>query len=247
MYRSTLIAAVCLIFAADVSAQNSPTGFTGPVIVTQGFATLKLRADQAWVSLTVDARAGKAVEARSRAAMQMTAVQTAIRAVGLPADAVKTSSFSLEPQSEESYGARVRVREYAVKNEIEIRVDNLDLLGEVLDAATAAKTSDTLSVSVSGLRFTVKNNNTADQDVLTMAVQDAMARAEAIAKGAGRTLGEIVRIEEQSIADAGGKIQITTRSGTNSPQFNQAVRVTTPIEPNHIDFRSAVLLTVAIR
>ena len=53
----------------------------------------------------------------------------------------------------QEYGAKMRVREYAVKNEIEVRVDNLDLLSEVLDAAGAVKTSDTLSISPNQIEF----------------------------------------------------------------------------------------------
>jgi uncharacterized protein YggE len=143
------------------------------------------------------------------------------------------------------------VREYSVKNEIEVRVDNLDLLSEVLDAAGAVKTSDTLSVSVAGLRFTVRNGTTADTDALTMAVKDAMTRATAMAVGAGRTLGEIVRIEEQPIAGTSPgnnkTVRIQTRSGTNAPQFTPPSRVDTPVEPNQIEFLAYVTLTIAVR
>lgn len=242
---------VCLNVSSAFAQQGQGNSSAPPVIVTSGMGSIKLKADQAWVSIAVDARAGKAVDARSRAATQMTAVQTAIKAVGIPVDALKTSGFSLEPQTEEEYGAKVRVREYSVKNEIEVRVDNLDLLGEVLDAAGAVKTSDTLSVSVAGLRFTVRNSATADKDALTMAVKDAMSRASAMAAGAGRTLGEIVRIEEQPLSgistDSNKSVRIQTRSGTNAPQFAPPSRVDTPVEPNQIEFLAYVTLTIAVR
>jgi len=242
---------LCLNVSVALAQQGQGNSSGPPVIVTSGMGAIKLKADQAWVSIAVDARAGKAVDARNRAAIQMTALQTAIKAVGIPADALKTSSFSLEPQTEEEYGAKVRVREYSAKNEIEVRVDNLDLLSEVLDAAGTVKTSDTLSVSVAGLRFAVRNGTTADKDALTMAVQDAMTRASAMAAGAGRALGEIVRIEEQSIAGTSSgnnkSVRIQTRSGTNAPQFAPPSRVDTPVEPNQIEFLAYVTLTIAVR
>jgi len=231
-------------------AQGPPSVNGTSVIVTQGIGSIKLRADQAWVSIAVEARAGKAVEARARAAAQMTAVQAAIRAVGLSNDALKTSTFSLQPQVEaDDYsGVKKRVKEYAVRNEIEVRVDNLDLLSEVLDAAGAVKTSDTLSVSIEGLRFGLKNSVTAEQDALRTAVEDAMARANAMARGAGRTVGDIVRIEESTLIETpNGQarlLRITTRSGTG-PQ--RPVAIDTPVEPNQIEFRSSVTLTAAIR
>lgn len=249
--QRVLTASAVLIFSSITSfAQSSVPPREPPVIVTQGVGVLRLQADVAWVSITVDARAGKAVDARNRAAMQMTAVQNAIRAVGIPAAAVKTSSFSLEPQVEEEYGAKIRVREYAVRNEIEVRVDNLDILTEVLDAAGSVKTSDTLSVSIAGLRFGLRNSIMAEQDALRMAVEDATARARAMASGAGRTLGEIVRIEEQPGPETPGaskQVRITTRSGTNSPQLTPPQRVDTPVEPNQIEFKALVSLRVEIR
>jgi uncharacterized protein YggE len=254
MYRVLMLPVVLLASGSVAWAQLPGPSNEGPVIVTQGIGTMKLQADQAWVSIAVEARAGKAVEARSRAATQMSAVQAAIRAVGLSADALKTSTFSLQPQVEaDDYsGAKKRVREYAVRNEIEVRVDNLDLLSEVLDAAGAVKTSDTLSVSIEGLRFGIRNPASAEQDALRMAVADAMARAGAMAGGAGRALGDIVRIEEQTTVDTLGSsvvsrgVRITTRSGTNSGG-GQRVAVDTPVEPNQIEFRSFVTLTAAIR
>jgi uncharacterized protein YggE len=258
MNRLVAVAAVVLAVVAGASAQAPATGNEASGIVTQGVGTLKLQADQAWVSIAVEARAGKAADARARAATQMNAVRTAIRGVGLPADALKTSTFSLEPQVEaDSYsGVRKRVREYAVRNEIEVRVDNLDLLSEVLDAAGTVKTSDTLSVSIEGLRFHLKNPAAAEQDALQMAVKDAMARAQSMASGAGRTLGGIVRIEEQFFTDAAGvpnmqtPVRIQTRTNTDGRGGGgqgQRATVDTPVEPNQIEFRSFVVLTASIR
>src|SRR6185295_16682679 len=128
----------------------------------------------------------KAVNARRQAATQMGLVQTAIKAVGLPTDGIKTTGFALQPHLEWD-GAKVRTREYAVRNEIEVRIDNLDLLGDVLDAAASVKTSGTLSVSITEMRFDMKNRAAAEQDAVRRAVQDAMARAQSMASGAGRT------------------------------------------------------------
>jgi uncharacterized protein YggE len=260
MYRLLAIALVLSIAVVALSAQAPPAPNVNneSVIVTQGLGSIKLPADRAWVSIGVEARAGKAVDARSRAATQMAAVQAAIRAVGLGADALKTSTFSLQPQMEadDFSDAKKRVREYAVRNEIEVRVDNLDILSEVLDAAGAVKTSGTLSVSIEGLRFDLRTPASAEQDALRMAVEDAMTRAQTMAKGAGRSLGPIVKIEELAVPDPEATlnmarpVKIITRSGTNGRGAGgggQSVAVDTPVEPNQIEFRALVNLTVAIR
>jgi uncharacterized protein YggE len=156
-------------------------------------------------------------------------------------------------------GAKVRTREYAVRNEIEVRIDSLDLLGDVLDAAASVKTSGSLSVSITEMRFDMKNRAAAEQDAVRRAVQDAMARAQSMAAGAGRTLGAIIRIEEQRNLDSPRQIPIplgrnplsmanaTAGRGASAGQLNQAAApANTPIEPNQIEIRSHVSVTVAI-
>jgi hypothetical protein len=70
-----------------------------------------------------------------------------------------------------------------------------------------------------------------------------------MAMGAGRSLGEVIRIEELPLPEAPGakQVRIVTRSGTNSPQFTPPQRVDTPVEPNQIEFRALVTLRVGIR
>jgi uncharacterized protein YggE len=261
--RSSAVVALLIIAVFLLSAQvTAPQDAS--VIMTQGIGTVRLQADQAWLSVAVEGRANKAVEARTRAATQMTALQTAIRAAGIPAEAIKTASFSMQPQMEMEYGAKVRVREYAVRNQIEVRVDSVDLLSEVLDAAGSVKTSDTVAVSVTGLRFDVKNRAAAEQDAVRAAVQDAMSRAQAIAAAAGQSVGRIVRVEEQrvtvaeqprplnpvirrdmsmanALAGGGGRGSSAALPG------GQASAVDTPIDANQIEFRSLVTLAAAIR
>ena len=84
------------------------------------------------------------------------------------------------------------MRGYIVRNQIEVRVDDLDKLGAVIDAAGASG-----ATSIAGLRFDLKDRAVVERDALRLAVEDAMARARAIAAGAKATLGPILRIEEQ--------------------------------------------------
>jgi uncharacterized protein YggE len=52
------------------------------------------------------------------------------------------------------------------------------------------------------LRFALKNHRAAETEALQLAVQVARIRAQAIAEGAQRrSLGEIVRIEEQHLGN----------------------------------------------
>jgi hypothetical protein len=193
---------------------------------------LKRVPDQAWVQIAAETRATTSAEAQRLAAEAMTSVQSALVKAGIAADAMKTTGYSLQPDLEWS-GGRSRVRGYIARNQIEIRVDALDRLGVVLDAAGSSG-----ATSMSGLRFDLKDRAGAEREALGLAVQDAMGRARAIAAGAGATLGPIIRIDEQG--------EMPQPVPYMSMRAEAAPPAQTPISPGEIEIRVSVTLTVAI-
>ena len=118
-----------------------------------------------------------------------------------------------------------------------------------------------LSVTIRGLRFDLGNRAAAEQDALRAAVQDAMGRAQAMAAGAGRRLGAILKIEEQQTVDLPAPvIAARTRAaledvlqmdpglgrGGRGGAAPQSQGPETPVEPNQIEIRTQVVLTGAI-
>src|SRR5262245_40206598 len=194
--RKVLLAVALAFFAMPSFMSAQTPAAEPPHIVTHGTATLKRAPDRAWVSVSADARQAKAADARREAANQMTVVQAAIKAAGIPADAIKTTNYSLQPQME-SDGTRSRIRDYLAHNEIEVRADNIDQVSDVIDAAGSVRTTPALSVAISGIRFDLKNNASLVQETLSLAVKDAMAHAQAIAGGLSRSLGAVIKVEEQ--------------------------------------------------
>lgn len=231
--RFMLAIAIGLTPALAAAQQTAPSD--QPVIVTQGEATIKHAPDRAWLTVAAESRAAKPADAQRAAANAMTAAQQAIMSRGgLAADQIKTTSYSLQPDIEYSGGAS-RVRGYIARNEIEVRVDALDKLGDILDAAGSSG-----ATSIAGLRFDLKDRETIERDALRQAVKNAMTRAEAMALGANRSLGSIVRIEEQG----GGIVTPVPYQTMMRVEGGQAA---TPITPGQVDVRVHVTLTVAIR
>jgi uncharacterized protein YggE len=230
--RAVVVALFCS--AAPIGAQQAaPPSQQSPVIVTRGEASLKRAPDQAFVSIAAEARAASPAEAQRNAAESMKAVQAAISKAGIDNDAVRTTGYSMQPDMEYT-GGRSRVRGYIVRNQLEVRVDELQKLGGVIDAAGQSG-----ATSMAGLRFDIKDRATIEREALRLAVQDAMARARAIASGANAQLGAIVRIDEQG--------------GYEPPQIQTmaAMRMEkaadTPVSPGELEVRAQVQLTVGIR
>jgi uncharacterized protein YggE len=124
-----------------------------PVVVTQGEATLKRAADRAWLTVATETRDARPDEARRKGAEAMTAVQRAIRSAGLAADAIRTTGYSLTPEMDWNNG-RGTLRGYVVRNQIDVRVDDLDDLPDVIDAANSSRNT---ALSIFGPRFDLKN------------------------------------------------------------------------------------------
>ena len=230
--RIALLAVALAFFARPTLMSAQTPAAEPPHIVTHGTATLKRAPDRAWVSVSADAR--------REAASQMTVVQSAIKAAGIPADAIKTTNYSLQPQMEWD-GTRSRIRDYLAHNEIEVRVDNIDQVSDVIDAAGAVRTTPTLTVAISGVRFDLKSNASLVQEALSLAVKDAMAHAQAIAGGLSRSLGQVIKVEEQPGNESPRPIAFAARA------MVQAQGASTPIEPTEVEVRSTVTLTVRIQ
>jgi uncharacterized protein YggE len=233
--RSVAGLLVALSFAATpavAQAQQPPPG--PPVIVTHGEAKLKRAPDQAWVNIAAETRATAPSEAQRLAAEAMKSVQSSLAKAGLAPDAIRTTGYSLQPDNEYVNG-RARLRGYIVRNQIEVRVDDLQKLGAVLDAAGTSG-----ATSMAGLRFDLKDRAAAEREAMTLAVRDAMARARALAAGASVTLGPIIRIDES------GDMRPPPAPMYSMARAAEGAATQTPISPGEIEITANVTLTVRI-
>jgi uncharacterized protein YggE len=188
--------------------------------------------------VATESRARTAAEARQRGAEDMSAVQNALRGAGVPADAIRTTSYSLTPEMEWNDGRGI-VRGYLARNQIEVRVDNLDRLGQIIDAANSRRET---GLVIHGPRYGLKDEQAAETEALKLAVQAAMARAEAMAAGARRSLGSIVRIEEQARG-----LMPPEPLVMRAAMSDRASEAPTPITPGEIEVRAQVTVTVELR
>jgi uncharacterized protein YggE len=218
--------------AAPVFAQQP----TPPVIVTSGEGIVKRAPDRAWVSIAAESRARTAPEAQKLNTDAMTAVLDKIKGLGVAAEAIRTTAYSVQPDFEYQNG-RQNLRGYIARNQVEVRVDDLPKLGEIM--ANAVGTGAT---SVSGVRFDLKDREAAETEALRLAVRDARRRADAAASGAGVKIVQVWRIDEQRDIDVVRPMAMPMARGG----MEMAAPAAVPIESGQIEVRSHVTLTVRI-
>ena len=114
---------------------------------------MKRAPDRAWVTIAAESRGRTAQEAQRLNTDAMTAVIERIKAAGIPADAIQTTGYNLQPEFDYVNGKQT-LRGYVARNQVQVRVDALAKTGDVIAAAVA-----TGATNVSGVRFDLKDRD----------------------------------------------------------------------------------------
>ena len=187
-----------LIPVAAAAQQVTPAD--PPLVVSSGEGVVEAAPDRAWITITAESRAGNPRDAQRRNAEAMTPVLDKLRASGISSDAIRTLGYDL--QQEWDYVNNQRVSKgYVARNTVDVRVDNIDRVGELLELAVGSG-----ATSVGGVRFDLKDRKKLEREALRLAVEDARGRAEAVAAGAGRSIDRVLRID--AVNSGGGPIPL---------------------------------------
>lgn len=207
------------------------------VVYATGEGIVRATPDRARVTVTAETRARIPRDAQEKNAQVMTAVQARLQELGIPSDAIRTTSIDLQPQYDYPDGRR-RLREYAARNSIEVRVDDIARLGEIIDAAVTSGAAE-----VSSIRFELKQRDRLERNALKQAVADARARAEAMAAAAGRTLDRIVRLDDQVRPSVPPPMPFAARAREDAA----APAAATPVAPGEMEIQARVSLTATLK
>ena len=229
------LALALALVAAPALAQ--PVRSDTPVIVTTGQGVVRRAPDRAVVSIAAESRARTAPETQKLNIDAMTAVLEKIRALGIPAEAIQTTGYTLQADFQYQNGKQSLIG-YIARNQVEVRVDTLSKLGDVMGSAVGSG-----ATNVTGVRFDLKDRQAVEAEALRLAVQDARRRAEAAASGAGVKIVQIMRIDEQRDVDT---IRPMAMMAARGPGSDIGMQAAVPVEGGQIEIQSRVTLTVRI-
>ena len=229
-----MLTMVMLLASAVALPQTQPRQEVVPTVVTSGEGVIQAVPDRAWVSITAESRASSPREAQRRNAETMRPVQEKLRAVGLPADAIRTIAYDLQQEWDFVNNRRVS-RGFVARNTIEVRIDSIDRVGEFLEIAVESG-----ATSVGGVRFDVKDRTKLEQEALRLAVADARRKAESVAAAGNTRIARIIRIEEQAVASRPPMPFAVTREA-------QIVSDAPVISAGQLELRAQVTLTAELQ
>ena len=78
-----------------------------PVIVTTGEGVVKTTPDRVWITIAAESRAKSPRDAQRANADAMKTVLDKLKALGLPADAIRTAGYDLQPQFDYVNGKQI--------------------------------------------------------------------------------------------------------------------------------------------
>ena len=146
--------------------------------------------DMAVVSFAVSGDGKELAPTRDDVNKRSSAVLAKLRELTIADADLNAPDVGIQPQYDYRKGQRLTV--YRVVRQMTARVRDLDSLGGVLDGLVGAGANE-----VHGAEMTASDPSAAEHQALRAAVAVARAKAEALAKASGVTLGAVARIEEE--------------------------------------------------
>ena len=194
------IPAALLASSLALQAQTPP----GPVpreaaawqtVSVTGTGRVSLTPDRASFTVGVQTISPSLSTATQENAARMTAILAALRQAGATDRELRTIGLSIYPQMAPEPGNKPRIVAYQVSNNVTVTRDDVATIGKLLEAAVQAGAN-----TVSGVNFTVREPARGRDIGLQAAFAEAKAKAEILARAAGRTVGRALAITEGGAA-----------------------------------------------
>lgn len=183
-----LMTILCLLISCSMAfAQETRT------ISVDGTSVIKAMPDRATVNISIESTAKDAKEASAQNAIVMNKIQKDIMALAITKDNIKTTNYNLYPLYNRKDNGRQEITGYSVSNQITVTVDNIDIVGNVIDTAINAGAN-----SVNSVEFSLKDPQSYKDKVLVQAINDAKRKADIIAKTLGKNVVNVVSVNSNN-------------------------------------------------
>lgn len=187
-----------------------------PTISVNGEGFIEMTPDRAKISVGVVTRAKNPSEVQNLNARAAKSVIDSIVALGIERKNISTGNFSIYPTRN---GDRNEISGYEATNSVTIIVDDVNLVGKIIDAALKNGANH-----VDGLNFGLRDKNSAQDEAIRLAILDAKHKAEVAASALGKKIVGVRNISVNSSSVNTPRNYKLARAAEDSASFD------TPIE-----------------
>lgn len=199
--RTWLVLAVAFVAGALIlggcttKVVSAPAGSALNTVTATGEGKAVAAPDQAEMSFGVTTQGTDAKKTLDGASKQADTIVAALKNAGIAKEDLQTSGVSLYPQQDYSNGKTPRITGYQASIQVRVTMKDIEKVGAIIEAGTGAGANE-----VSGPTFTLSEQSASRADAIKQAVADAKARAEVMAKAAGKTVGAVLSISEAGVS-----------------------------------------------
>ena len=216
-----------LFAAAPALAANTDAS----VVTVTGYAQQEVAPDTAYVTIGTTSTDADAQQARTKNNLAMNEVTNALKAMGIPAENLKTTGFYMSPNYDMKGS---KITSYTVTNNLEVKLTDLTMVSQVINKAASLGANQ-----VNNVRFANEHADQIKENLIKEAVHNGQRAAEAAAEAAGSQLGAVKEIN----------ISGTSPSYARPYAVNMSLRAvkaaadTTPVEAGTDTLSQTVSLT----
>jgi uncharacterized protein YggE len=187
------VALVLPLALVAVSTQGPGASDQQRGIMVMGEGKALAEPDLAMITIGVETRASTAQLAADENNERMADVMGALQSMDIAEEDIRTVDYSIRAEIDWR-GDERRVIGYVVSNSVRVKVREVDQVGEVLDAVTAAGAND-----IFGIQFTFDDPTELEEQARAEAMADAQSKAQALATLGGVGLGKPRIISESFV------------------------------------------------
>lgn len=230
----SMMAALPSMAKADKSDNVKPER----TMTVSGQAEVMATPDRARINLGAEAQESDASEATAKVNSIMNGALANIKKLGVKDDAIQTTQVNLYPvyaNRKTGDNSPPSVVAYRATNAVQVTVDDLSLVGKVLDVGNAAGAN-----VANGVNFELKDDTLSKAQALRKAAAEARTKAQALADALD------VRLVELSTVNEGGVNVVYPRAFGGAMMMAARDSASTPIQSGQLTIQANVSLVYVI-
>ncbi len=202
-----------------------------PTISVSGEGVVEVAPDRATVTLGVVTREKNPAAVQSSNARAAQSVINSIVALGVERRNITTGNYNFSPTYRHHNDGRTELDGYEAVNSVTVIVDDLSMVGKIIDAALKNGAN-----RVDDLSFGLRNKTAYQDEALRLAILDAKRKAEVAARALGKNILGVWSVSINSASVSAPRNYKMSRAMTE----DAAVGLETPVEGGTLNCSASV-------
>ena len=219
-----LTAAFIFMFQSTAAAEERIS-----TISVSGEGVIEVAPDRATISIGVVTRDKNAAKVQGDNARIASEIIKSVAALGIDKKNIRTGNYSFHQYYRQENNRRV-ADGYEANNTVTIIVDDLNLVGKVIDTSLGHGANN-----IDALEFGIKNKGNLQNEAIRLAVRDARAKAEVVAAEFGKNI-----IGVKNVSVNYGSISAPRANKFAMAEMSMDMAAATPIESGTLSCSASV-------